>query len=268
LIRLAIASQKGGVGKTTLALNLGYSFAKRGHRTLVVDTDPQGSVALSLARRQNDFRGLSNYLAGEVPLGDVVLPTKLATLGLVFCGTVPAVDIDAFEDSLGGPDGLPRLLGDAEGNYDLVLFDTPSGLGGTTRKVLEHSTHVVTPIQAEPLAFRSLGQMLELLAALRERGSDVTLVGLVLVMLQVRNDLSVGVAQELWSQFPGDLLIEASIPRDGIFLSAGAAGVPIALLGRNPPPISGVFDQIAAELEPRIGVRPEEANDGPIDLLV
>jgi chromosome partitioning protein len=268
LIRLAIASQKGGVGKTTLALNLAYSFAKRGHRTLIVDTDPQGSVALSLARRQNDFRGLSNYFAGEVTLGDIVLRTKVASLGLVFSGTVPAVDIDAFQESLAAPSGLARLLEEAQGSYDLVLFDTPSGLGGVTRKVLEQSTHVVTPIQAEPVAFRSLGQLLELLAALRERGSEVALVGLVLIMLQVRNDLSVGVAQELWSQFPGDLLIEASIPRDGIFLTAGAAGVPVALLGRNPPPISGVFDQIAAELEPRMGMRPEEANDGPIDLLV
>lgn len=267
MVRLAIASQKGGVGKTTLALNLAFSLARRGHRTLLVDTDPQGSVGLSLARKGEQPRSLVSYLAGAA-LDDMVLKTRLQELRLLLVGDVSPLEIDGFARSLGTPEGLERLLADAEEHFDLVVFDTPSGLGGATRAVLEQATHVLSPIQAEPLALRSVRQLLELLGALRARGQELSLVALVLVMIQMRNEASLAVAQELWAQFPEEFLVETLIPRDPIFLQAGALGVPLSLLSRTPPPQASAFERLAMEIEPRLGLSSEDAHEGPIDLLV
>jgi chromosome partitioning protein len=268
MVRLAIASQKGGTGKTTLALNLAQALARLGHRTLLVDTDPQGSIGLSLARKHGASRGLAEYLEASASLGEVVLKTRLENLHLLLVGGVQAAETDAFGQALGAPSGLARLAEEAGDHFDLLLIDTPSGLGGITRRVLEQATHVLAPVQAEPLALRSLGQLLDVVAAVRARGHALTMAGLVLFMLQVRNEHSLGVAQELWAQLPSGLLLDAAVPRDAIFLAAGAAGVPLGLLSRTPPPQARVFEQLALELEPRLGFSRDEADDGPIDLLV
>lgn len=269
MIRLAVASQKGGVGKTTLALNMAYALARRGHRTLVVDTDPQGSIGLSLSRKQEHSEGLLELLTGDATLEKVLVKTRLPELDFLLLGSLGPSHIDEFAELLGSEQGLRKLFAAAEGRYDLLVLDTPSGLGGVTRRVLEQSTHVLSPVQAEPLAFRSAHQLIEYVVHLRDKGVPLSLAGLVLVMLQVRNETSMGVAQEFWAQFPQELLFEANLPRDPVFLKAGAAGVPIGLLSRTPPPVASIFERLADELEPRLGLSREENNDdGPLDLLV
>lgn len=268
MIRLAIASPKGGVGKTTLALNLAHSLALRGHRVLLVDADPQGSIGLSLARKLGHTRGLTHYLARESSLAEVALKTREPRLHILLLGQLSPLDIDRFTASLSMHTGLPRLIADAQESFDVVVFDTPSGLGGITRQVLQRSTHVVCPVQAEPIAYRTACQMMEVVAQLRERGYGLEFAGFVITMLQVRNEQSVAVAQEVWSQFPEEFLLEATIPRDAVFLNAGTAGVPVALLAKNPPPLAGTFDKLALELEPRLGLTQEGSHEGPIALLV
>lgn len=262
---LSVVSQKGGVGKTTVSLNLALSLARRGHRLLLVDTDPQGAIGLSL-QRANAGVGLASYIARRVPLDRVITHTKFPELDLIPMGNIAIQDTPAFGARLNDGSELTRLLSEC-GGYDLVMFDTPSGFSGVTMGAMKVSTHVISPLQAEPLALRSASQLLEVLAALRREGGSVALAGLVLTMLDLRNGESLSVATEVWTDFPDVAVLQTNIPRDPAFLKASSAGVPVGLLSRAPPPVSALFDQLAQELEPRLGMRKEVKDDGPISLL-
>ena len=266
---LAVCSLKGGVGKTTIALNLAFAFARRGIRTLLVDTDPQGAIGLSLmgsARLQSGLAGLVFGAAQKPDIRASFIPTKLPGFSLLPMGQVHPIDIDAFADDLGRSGLLSQLLKEAEGFFDLVIFDTPAGLGGTTRKVLEAVEHVLLPVQCEPLSLRALPGALELLTSLRERGAKCSLVGLVANMSSFRDPVMLAVLEEVWSLY-ARALIDTSIPRDQAFLEASRAGVPVGLLARRPPPVAMTFDKLAAELEGPLGVAEGDSDDKPISLL-
>lgn len=267
MIRLAVVSQKGGVGKTTLALNLSYALAAQGWRTLVVDADPEGSIGLSIAKK-GENNGLLSVLIGERTLDDVVVRTRLAELGLVLAGANGAADQDTMDAHLRQDGALGSVLAGIEGAYDFVVIDTPAGLRGITRAVMRSSTHILSPVQAEPLAFRSADRVLEAVAMLREDGAALDLVGFVVTMLQMKEAPSLAVAQEMWGSFPSEFILETMVSRDAAFLQASAAGVPLALLGRRPPPSAGRFDQLAAEIVSRLGLQREVEQDGPIAFLV
>jgi chromosome partitioning protein len=267
--RLVISSQKGGVGKTTVALNLAYAFAQRGYKTLLIDTDPQGAVGLSLGRRGDQHRGLVNVLRGDATFAEGILRTRNENLNLMLFGELSAREIDLFTNQFAAPDALQPILQNAERTgFDLVIFDTPSGLGGITLGAMRYAEFVLSPMQAEPLAFRSVDQLLDVLSALREEGQSIELVGLLLTMLQTRDKSSLAVAQEVWTNFPTEYVLQTNIPRDPTVLAAGTHGVLVALLSKKAPPIASNFDQLVVELEPRMGLTMESSDDEPLDLLV
>lgn len=264
---LIIASQKGGVGKTTLALNTSYAFALRGWKTLLVDTDPQGSIGCSIAGRLRESIGLAEVLAGSEELSAAVVASRLADFKILPVGKMSASAVVGWSQALEDGRLLERFFTDARAQYDLVVVDTPPAISGATLGALRSADFVVVPLQAEPLAARSASLLLEMLASLRESGATVRLAGLILTMLQSRQDTSLGVAQETWRLFPDNLVLEASVPRDSTFLEASAEGVPLALLRRRPPAVAAVFDQIAAELESRLELEVDDGKDRPIPLL-
>jgi chromosome partitioning protein len=264
---LAIASQKGGVGKTTVALNLAYALAARGCRTLLVDTDLQGAIGLSLAGQARHRPGLAECLAGRLAPGAALLPTRLPELSLLPFGQPPDEELDRWGQDLGDGSALGALLDEIAGGFDLAVLDTPSGLQGPTLAALRAADFALVPLQAEPLALRSMTQVLQAVGRLREQGARVSLAAFLLTMLQSREQFSLAVAQEAWGRLPSELVLEAFVPRDPVFLRASALGVPVGLLSRRPPPAAMVFDQIAAELEPILGLAAEGAGDEPIPLL-
>jgi chromosome partitioning protein len=126
----------------------------------------------------------------------------------------------------------------------------------------------LTPLQAEPMALRSLPQILEVLAVLRDEGAKVRLVGAMLTMLPVRNKDSLAVAQDVWGRFPAELVLQTQILRDPTFLEASTLGVPLGLMRRHPPAQAAVFDQLAQELELRMQLHQDaQADDGPLSLF-
>ena len=258
MISIATASQKGGVGKTTICVNLAYSIARRGWNTLLIDTDPQGAVGLSLARSTRVRPGFYDFLGGHPTLTDLVLATRLPEFSILPAGqydNIMRLGVQFFDVARRVSDlqRAARLAG-----YHVVLFDTAAGLTGITEGILKSVDYALLPQQSEPLAVRSVPHMLETLARFRAEGAPVKVAGVLLSMVMEDSPTSLQVARELRQVLPPDLMFKQSIPRLPSFLEASAHGVPVALLRQNPPPEAFLFDQIAAELETRVGLNRQQ----------
>jgi chromosome partitioning protein len=262
---VAVASQKGGVGKTTVALNLAYAWARRGLRTALVDVDPQGAIGLSLSKRLSHGPGLWDWLHGRA-LRPLMVKTRLEALTLLPAGRIPATESQAFQARLEDGAVLGRLLGELE-DFALVLFDTPSGFVGATLGALRASRWALTPVQAEPIAARTLMRTVETIGALRREGAGVELLGILLTMVQRGDASSAAIADDLWRTVPRHLMLDSHIPRDPLLLEASNAGVPVGLLRKRPPAVALEFDQLAAELEERMGLHGKEGPDAPVSLV-
>jgi chromosome partitioning protein len=266
MISLAIVSPKGGVGKTTLCLNLAYAFAQLGRRTLLIDTDPQGGIGHSLSGRAKDAGGLVDMVAGE-PAELVILQTRNPNLSILPMGQPPWDRLSAWSAQLAEPDLLASHMAPIEASYDIAIIDTPAGLAGPTYGVMSYATDILMPIQTEPLAIRVVGQLMEVLAHIKAQGARAKLSAVVLTMARLRDETSLSVSQEAWGLFPEKLVLDTLVPRDAELLQASAHGVPVGLLRKRPPPVSAVFDRIAAELEPRLGMMETTDDEQPITLL-
>jgi chromosome partitioning protein len=268
---IAIASQKGGVGKTTISLNLGLALARAGNRTLILELDAQGSLGLSLGLSDRARPGIAEILTGAETLATVLTKTRDPQLHVLSVGRVDPTTVSGFEEALSRGPAIPNILQQLEAEFDLVVVDCPAGLGKVITRALENATHVLSPLQAEPLALRSVGQLLALIDRIRaEKNPKLNLLGVVLSMFDRQSPASLDVAETLWTKFPDGIIMDTIIPRDGSFLEASLRGSPLLLMHKRPPPLSRVFDQLASDILDRLDPpqADKEEDDGPIPLLV
>jgi chromosome partitioning protein len=185
---------------------------------------------------------------GSVPLEQALVPTKLERLTLLPRGRLDPVDVLAFEQALSTHGRLASVLGALKGRFDLVIVDTPAGLGLATRAALAGSDFVLVPVQAEPLGLRSLQQVLRVIEHVRARENPrLELLGILLTMVELKKEGSREVAEALWSGFEG--VMETMLPRAEVFVAASQRGLPLAFLSGPVSPEARRFELLASEID-------------------
>ena len=224
---IAVTNQRGGVGKTTTAINLSAGVAELNKRVLLVDIDPQRNASSGLGHRAANAKSVYDVLTDGLPAASAVSRTAFGTLDLM----PSSIDLVGIEielmDSPGREALLREALGSLRGGYDFIFIDCPPSLGLLTLNALTAADSVLVPIQCEYYALEGVGQLMNTLQLVRRRlNPGLQVEGVVLTMLDGRTNLGIQVVQEVKKYFR-DRVYGAIIPRNVRLSEAPSHGLPI-----------------------------------------
>jgi chromosome partitioning protein len=223
----AIANQKGGVGKTTTAVNLAACVAEAGYDALLVDIDPQCNATLGLGIRKDLPETVYDVLSGDVALEAVVVPTSVPHLWVAPAGPDLAGANVELPRMAGSETRLKDALAAVRSRYTFTLLDCPPSLGPLTVNALVAADRVIVPVQAEYFALEGLAGLLDTLHLIqRELNPRLTIAGMLLTMYDSRTILAQDVEREIRQHFP-DLVFDTVIPRNVRVGEAPSFGKPV-----------------------------------------
>jgi chromosome partitioning protein len=230
---IAITNQKGGVGKTTTAINLAFFLAKSGKKTLLVDFDPQGNATSGLGYDKTSLKKtMVEVILGNTTLDKAVIETKTKNLSLA--PTTPhlanaEVDINRLTRRFNLLKNATTSVAD---QYDFIIIDCPPSLSLLTINGLIASKYVLLPVQTEFYALEGVSQLLESMKLVKKAmNPDLELLGVVATMVDSRTTLSVQVLEEI-KKFFGKKVFDAYIPRNVRLAEAPSHGVPVGVYDR------------------------------------
>ena len=226
---IAVANQKGGVGKTTTSVNLSACVAELGKKVLLVDIDPQGNASSGLGRGHEEGLTVYDVLIGECKAAEAVVETGYGPLSLM----PTAIELAGAEIELVGMDDREMLLKNALGQvadeYDYIFIDCPPSLSLLTLNALSAANTVLIPIQCEYYALEGVGQLVNTIKLMRKKlNPELGIEGILLTMYDSRTNLCAQVVQEVRNHF-ADEAFETMIPRNVRLSEAPSYGLPIHL---------------------------------------
>jgi chromosome partitioning protein len=223
----AIANQKGGVGKTTTAVNLGACVAEAGYEALLVDIDPQSNATIGLGLGKDEPATVYDVLTGSTALADAIRPTGVERLSIVPSGPDLAGANVELPRTPGSETSLRHALADVRDQFAFILLDCPPSLGPLTVNALVAADRVIVPVQAEYFALEGLAGLLDTLSLVqRELNPRLTVAGMLLTMHDGRTRLAQDVEREVREHFP-ELVFDTVIPRNVRIGEAPSFGKPV-----------------------------------------
>ena len=230
---ISITNQKGGVGKTTSAINIAYFLAKMGFRTLLIDFDPQGNATSGLGIDKNQLETtMSDVISGEKTLRDVIIDTGFAGLKLAPSTPILANTEVELANAKGRFTRLKSAIEIIRDDFDYVILDSPPSLSLLTVNGFIVSDYLILPVQAEFYAMEGLGQLLESMKLVRKgMNPNLELLGVLPTMVDSRTTLSGQVYEEIKKFFPGKVF-STPIPRNIRLAEAPSHGVPVGIYDR------------------------------------
>ncbi|OGN81530.1 MAG: hypothetical protein A3H36_06745 [Chloroflexi bacterium RIFCSPLOWO2_02_FULL_71_16] len=262
LTAIAVANQKGGVGKTTTAISLGAALAARNVRVLLIDLDPQGNATSGLGETRDRATSVHGVLLRDAPISGAIVPTAVPGLDLLPSGTEMAGAEVELVPAMAREFRLRSALQGLSG-YDVVLIDCPPSLGLLTVNALAASDEVIVPVQAEYLALEGLAQLLATIEAVRARlNQKLAVLAVLMTMVDRRNRLSLQVSEEVRRHFP-ELIAQTQIPRSVRLAEAPSHGKPISLYDPTSR-ASEAYSDLATEIAARLASRQPIALAGAV----
>lgn len=227
---VAVANQKGGVGKTTTAINLSSSVAYRGKRVLLIDLDPQGNTTTGLGVDKREMeKSIYDVIINDQPICDVIIDTKQDTLKLCPSSMKLAGAEVELVSLISRETRLKFALEEISEDFDFIFIDCPPSLGLLTLNALTAARTVLVPIQCEYYALEGLTQLMNTVSLVQRRlNKDLEVEGVVLTMFDARTNLSIEVVEEVRRHFK-DKVYGTIIPRNVKLSEAPSFGLPIIL---------------------------------------
>ncbi len=247
---ISVSSQKGGVGKTTTVLNLGFSLSRLGHKVLVMEDDPEGALTITGDLKKYTQQGMIQLLRKRATFDQVVVLTGNKNMSMVGSGARDPSDA-LYLDRCARNGRLGRMIRRLGGFFDYILIDTPTGINNISVMSLANSHGVIIPVNCKALTVQTLSPFLTLIQRVREKmNADLRVEGLLITMVDNRSPKEIETYETIRDSFPLSVLFKNYIPFDECFEEATTEGLPVALVSKGEQAFHSFMD-LAEELKNR-----------------